>query len=64
MQNLRKKGETNWAKWEHLKILLDLDDGDDEIRLVKKLTEMHVIREKNTKDESQIRCASVWPEGV
>ncbi|KAH9633045.1 hypothetical protein HF086_000405 [Spodoptera exigua] len=35
-----------WAKWEHLKMLLDVDIGDDEIRLVNKLTEMHVVKEK------------------
>ncbi|KAF9404446.1 hypothetical protein HW555_014330, partial [Spodoptera exigua] len=39
-------GITKWAKWEHLKMLLDVDIGDDEIRLVNKLTEMHVVKEK------------------
>ncbi|XP_022836994.1 uncharacterized protein LOC111364379 [Spodoptera litura] len=41
-----QNGETKWAKWEHLKMLLEIDDGDDEIRLVNKLTEMHVVKEK------------------
>lgn len=34
------------AKWDHIRMLLDVDDGDDEIRLVNKLTEAHVIKEK------------------
>ncbi|KAJ8725324.1 hypothetical protein PYW08_003507 [Mythimna loreyi] len=41
-----QNGETKWAKWEHLKMLLDVDTGDDEIRLVNKLTEKHVIINK------------------
>ncbi|CAG4944833.1 unnamed protein product [Colias eurytheme] len=41
-----QNGETKCAKWEHLKLLLDIDDGDDEIRLLNKLTEMHIIKEK------------------
>ncbi|KAF9409279.1 hypothetical protein HW555_011314 [Spodoptera exigua] len=34
------------AKWEHLKLLLDLDDGEDELRMCNKLTEAHVLPEK------------------
>lgn len=30
------------AKWEHLKMLMDVDTGEDEVRLVNKLTECHV----------------------
>ncbi|XP_050559419.1 uncharacterized protein LOC126912240 isoform X6 [Spodoptera frugiperda] len=41
-----QNGEVKWAKWEHLKMLLAVDDGDDEIRLVNKLTEMHVDKNK------------------
>ncbi|XP_045493197.1 uncharacterized protein LOC123692481 [Colias croceus] len=41
-----QNGETKCAKWEHLKLLLDIDDGDDEIRLLNKLTEMHIIKDK------------------
>lgn len=34
------------AKWDHLKMLLAEDTGEDEIRFVNKLTEHHVIKEK------------------
>lgn len=41
-----ENGVTISAKWEHLKMLLDLDRGDDEVRIVNKLTENHIIQEK------------------
>ncbi|XP_047034960.1 uncharacterized protein LOC124640998 isoform X2 [Helicoverpa zea] len=41
-----QNGETKKAKWEHIEMLLELDEGDDEIRLVNKLTEKHVIKNK------------------
>ncbi|XP_050557997.1 transposable element P transposase isoform X3 [Spodoptera frugiperda] len=41
-----QNGEVKWAKWEHLRMLLNVDTGDDEIRLVNKITESHVIESK------------------
>ncbi|CAH2105412.1 unnamed protein product [Euphydryas editha] len=41
-----QNGKTKYAKWEHLEMLLKLDVGEDEIRLVNKLTETHVMKEK------------------
>lgn len=34
------------AKWEHLKLLLEIDAGEDELRMCNKLTEAHVLSEK------------------
>ncbi|KPJ09927.1 Transposable element P transposase [Papilio machaon] len=39
-------GKVKIAKWEHLKMLLDVDVGEDDIRMLNKLTEHHVIKEK------------------
>lgn len=39
-------GEVKYAKWDHLKMLLDVDVGEDDIRLVNKLTECHVNKDK------------------
>ncbi|XP_052741491.1 uncharacterized protein LOC128198747 [Bicyclus anynana] len=41
-----QNGETKFAKWEHLQMLLDIDAGEHDIRLVNKLTESHVNKEK------------------
>lgn len=38
--------KTKYAEWEHLEMLLKLDVGEDEIRLVNKLTETHVMKDK------------------
>ncbi|CAB3259517.1 unnamed protein product [Arctia plantaginis] len=47
-KNLRfiQNGVVKFAKWEHLQMLLDADPGEDDIRLVNKLTESHVVPEK------------------
>lgn len=39
-------GVERTAKWEHIRMLFDKDTGEDEIRLVNKLTEYHVKENK------------------
>lgn len=41
-----QNGKMKCAKWDHLELLLDVDEGEDEIRLVNKLTEYHVKKDK------------------
>lgn len=48
-----KNGEIKFAKWKHLKMLLDADPGEDDIRLVNKLTDCHVTKEKIPKMKEQ-----------
>lgn len=41
-----QNGEVKYAKWQHLQMLLDADPGADDMRLINKLTESHVMKEK------------------
>lgn len=41
-----ENGKIKYAKWEHLEFLLNEDIGEDDIRLVNKLTELHVNKDK------------------
>lgn len=57
-------GQERWAKWEHLKMLLAIDVGvDDEIRLVNKLTESHISKEKIKKMKVKL-AAQVFSQRV
>ncbi|CAH2107477.1 unnamed protein product [Euphydryas editha] len=39
-------GKKKIAKWDHLKLLLNIDSGEDDLRMCNKLTEAHVLPEK------------------
>lgn len=41
-----QEDEVKTAKWIHLKLLLDIDAGEDDLRMCNKLTEAHVLIEK------------------
>ncbi|XP_026743754.1 uncharacterized protein LOC113505320 isoform X2 [Trichoplusia ni] len=56
-------GQERWAKWEHLKMLLAIDVGDDEIRLVNKLTESLINKEKLKKMKVKL-AAQVFSQRV
>lgn len=56
-------GQERWAKWEHLKMLLAIDVGDDEIRLVNKLTESHINKDKFKKMKVKL-AAQVFSQRV
>ncbi|KAJ8706159.1 hypothetical protein PYW07_010936 [Mythimna separata] len=58
-----QNGQEKWAKWEHLKMFLDIDVGDDEIRLVNKLTENHIIKDKIKKMKVKL-AAQVFSQRV
>lgn len=58
-----QNGEQKCAKWDHLIQLLQVDEGDDEIRLVNKLTENHVIKNKIPKMKVKI-AAQVFSQRV
>ncbi|CAH0730447.1 unnamed protein product, partial [Brenthis ino] len=57
-----ENGQEKWAKWEHLKMLLAIDVGDDEIRLVNKLTENHVNKDKLKKMKVKLAAQSMPEE--
>ncbi|XP_052737630.1 uncharacterized protein LOC112053250 isoform X1 [Bicyclus anynana] len=48
LKNLRfiENGIVKVGKWEHLLMFMEKDDEEDELRLVNKLTDSHVIKEK------------------
>ncbi|KPJ07793.1 Transposable element P transposase [Papilio machaon] len=48
VKNIRflHNGEVKIAKWEHLIMFMEKDVGDDELRLINKLTESHLIKDK------------------
>lgn len=58
-----QNGQEKWAKWEHLKMLLAIDVGDDEIRLVNKLTENHLNKDKLKKMKVKL-AAQVFSQRV
>ncbi|KAM3964326.1 uncharacterized protein ACR2FA_001294 [Aphomia sociella] len=58
-----QNGKEKVAKWEHLKMLLAIDVGEDEIRLVNKLTESHVIKDKIKKMKVKL-AAQVFSQRV
>lgn len=58
-----QNGQEKWAKWEHIKMLLAIDVGDDEIRLVNKLTESHVNKDKIKKMKVKL-AAQVFSQRV
>ncbi|CAH2101101.1 unnamed protein product [Euphydryas editha] len=39
-------GQVKFSKWEHQKVLLEIDVGDDHIRLLNKLTKQHINKDK------------------
>lgn len=51
------------AKWDHLQLLLAIDDDEDLLRMCNNLTEAHVLPEKITKMKVK-HAAQVFSQGV